>query len=107
MREEGNDAEQAGKVKGCGDVRKRDSEEAVDKDVPTGGYTTRTGTEVKETGAMNGDVRAPLAEQEDEELSSIEEQLELDDTEWPDSIGECFLILSCVCFLYLILSKAH
>lgn len=107
MREEGNDAGQAGKVKGCGDVRKRDAEEAVDKDVPAGGYTTRIGTEVKETGAMNGDVRAPLAEQEDEELSSIEEQLELDDTEWPDSIGECFLILSCVCFLYLILSKAH
>ncbi|KAK2143898.1 hypothetical protein NP493_4374g00000 [Ridgeia piscesae] len=44
--------------------------------------------EVKEAGVVNGDVVAPLAKQEDEELSSVEEQLELGDDDWPDSIAD-------------------
>ena len=79
MKEEGG-LDVAGKIEGSGDIKRGDAEEDMDKEVP--------GAEVKDAGVVNGDVVAPLAKQEDEELSSVEEQMELGDDDWPDSIGE-------------------
>jgi len=84
MKEEG-DLDAAGKIEGSGDIKRGDAEGDMDK--------VKGADEVKEAGVVNGDVVAPLAKQEDEELSSVEEQLELGDDDWPDSIGEYLLVL--------------
>ena len=83
MTEEG-DLDVAGKIEGSGDIKRGDTEEDTDKEVPR----AKGAGEGKEAGVVNGDVVAPLAEQEEEELSSVEEQMELGDDDWPDSIGE-------------------